>query len=168
MLQEISEDSLSRLRRITGAVKARALGEVLSRELAESTEKLVVMAWHTEVLDTLHDALARHGVARLDGGTRPDERQEAIDAFQTDPDTRVFLGQIIAAGAGITLTAAAEIVFAELSWSPRDNAQAARRIRRIGQNRPTRARYPSLAGTIDEAVVRTLRRKSADIAAIIQ
>lgn len=168
MLQEISDDSLSRLRRITGAVKGRVLGEMLARELAGSTEKLVVMAWHTEVLDTLHDALAPFGCVRLSGETKPADRQEAIDSFQTDPGTRVFLGQILAAGAGITLTAAAEIVFAELSWSPRDNAQAARRIRRIGQNRPTRARYPSLAGTIDEAVVRTLSRKSRDISAIIQ
>jgi len=174
MLQEISEDSLSRLRRITGTIKARVLAEELAREMPASTEKLVVMGWHTEVLDTLHDGLAPFGVARLDGSTasgiRKDgrsDRQDAIDSFQTDPTVRVFLGQILAAGAGITLTSGAEMVMAEMSWSPRDNAQAVRRIRRIGQNRPTRVRYPVLAGTIDEAVVHLLRRKSADIAAVL-
>lgn len=167
MLQTISEDSLSRLRRITGAVKARVVAAELAAELAVSNEKVVVMAWHTEVLDTLQEALAPFGAVRLSGETPADSRQDAIDAFQNDPGTRVFLGQILAAGAGITLTAAADIVFAEMSWSPRDNAQAQRRIRRIGQERPTRARYPLLVGTIDDAVVRTLRRKSADIAAIV-
>jgi len=175
MLQTISEDSLSRLRRLTGTVKARVLAGLLAQEMAETEgEKIVVMAWHSDVLDTLHDALAPFGAVRLDGSVsgsvRKDgsnDRQDAIDAFQTDPGTRVFLGQIVAAGAGITLTASAEIVFAEMSWSPRDNAQAVKRIRRIGQRRPTCARYAALAGTIDEAVTRVLRRKSADIAAII-
>lgn len=167
MLQTVSDDSLSRLRRITGTIKARVVAAELAREMDGTEEKIVVMAWHTEALDTLHAALAPYGVARLDGATAPRGRQEAIDAFQNDAGTRVFLGQILAAGAGITLTAAAEIVLAELSWSPRDNAQAIRRIRRIGQTRPTRARYPALIGTIDDAVVRTLRRKSADIAAVL-
>ncbi len=168
VLQTMSTDSVSRLRRHTAAIKARVLAPALVAELAGTEEKLVVMAWHTEALDTLQDALAPFGCVRLSGDTRPADRQEAIDAFQTDPGTRVFLGQILAAGAGITLTAAAEMVFAELSWSPRDNAQAARRIRRIGQGRPTRARYPSLAGTIDEAVIRTLRRKTQDIREVIE
>jgi SNF2 family DNA or RNA helicase len=166
VLDRISGDQLARLRRLTGTVKARILAEQMANELAENDEKVVVMAWHTDVLDTLQHALARFGAVRLDGATAPAERQAAIDAFQTDPGTRVFLGQILAAGAGITLTAAAEIVFAEMSWSPRDNAQAARRIRRIGQNRPTRARFPLVVGTVDEAVVRVLRRKNADIVQI--
>jgi SNF2 family DNA or RNA helicase len=167
LLQTLSADSVSRLRQRTGAVKARVLGPVLAAEMSGSEDKVVVMVWHTEALDSLQDALAPFGAVRLDGQTKPAERQEAIDAFQSDPGTRVFLGQILAAGAGITLTAGAEIVFAELSWSPRDNAQAARRIRRIGQDRPTRARYPHLAGTIDEAVIRTLRRKTQDIKEIV-
>mgnify|MGYP000703371081 CR=1 FL=1 len=167
LLQTISPDSVSRLRRYTGLVKARVLAPLLAAEMAGSEEKLVVMAWHTEALDTLQEGLAPFVAVRISGDTPTAERQEAIDAFQSDPATRVFIGQILAAGAGITLTAGAEIVFAELSWSPRDNAQAARRIRRIGQNRPTRARYPSLSGTIDEAVIRTLRRKTADITEVI-
>lgn len=160
VLQSASKDSVSRLRRITAAVKARTLAPLLVDEMEQTERKLVVMGWHGETLDVLQDALAPFGAVRLCGKTPPAHRQAAIDAFQTDPSTRVFVGQIQAAGTGITLTAAADLVFAEMSWTPAENAQAAMRVHRVGQHRPVLIRYATLAGTIDEAVVRVLRRKT--------
>jgi SWI/SNF-related matrix-associated actin-dependent regulator 1 of chromatin subfamily A len=163
MLQSASANSISRLRRVTAAVKVRALAPLLAEELRGHGDKLVVMGWHRETLDVLEDALAAFGPVRLDGQTPQNRRQAAIDSFQSDLGTRVFLGQIQAAGTGITLTAAADLVFAEMSWTPSDNAQAAMRVHRVGQTRPVLIRYATLAGTVDEAVIRTLRRKTQDI-----
>ena len=167
VLQNASQESVSRLRRITAGVKAQALAPLLAEEMEQRSDKLVVMAWHGETLDTMQDALAPFGAVRLCGKTAPAQRQAAIDAFQNDPACRVFVGQIQAAGTGITLTAASDLVFAEMSWTPSDNAQAAMRVHRIGQSRPVMIRYATLAGTIDEAVVRVLRRKTQAIRSVL-
>lgn len=160
ILQSASDDSMSRLRRVTASVKARALAPLLVEEMRGGGEKLVVMGWHRDTLDVMHEALAPFGVARLDGQTQPSQRQAVVDSFQTDPGCRVFLGQIQAAGTGITLTAASNLVFAEMAWTLSDNTQAAMRVHRVGQTKPVLIRYATLAGTIDEAVIRTLRRKT--------
>lgn len=167
ILQLASDESVSRLRRLTATVKARALAPLLAEELDQTDGKMVVMGWHRETLDVLQDRLAGFGAVRLCGQTPPAERQRAIDPFHGEGGPRVFLGQIQAAGTGITLTAAADLVFAEMSWTPSDNAQAATRVHRIGQTRPVLVRYAVLADTIDEAVVRTLRRKSQDIQTVL-
>ena len=60
-------------------------------------------------------------------------RQEAIDAFQCNPNARIFLGSIQAAGTGITLTSAKIAIFAELSFVPAILSQCEDRLHRIGQ-----------------------------------
>lgn len=167
VIQDASGDSVSRLRRLTASVKARVLAPLLVEEMEQRADKLVVMGWHRDTLDVLVESLSRFGAVRLSGDTPQAQRQVAIDRFQDDPTCRVFVGQIQAAGTGITLTAASDLVFAEMSWTPAENAQAAMRVHRVGQSRPVLIRYAMLAGTVDEAVVRTLRRKTADIRAIV-
>jgi len=168
ILQRAASDSISRLRRVTAAVKARALGPLLANEMAGSEEKLVVMGWHRETLDVLAEALIDFCPVRVDGSIAAADRQDAVDAFQNDSKVRVFIGQIQAAGTGITLTAASNLVFAEMAWTPGDNAQAAMRVHRVGQTRPVLIRYATLAGTIDEAVIRVLRRKTQDIRTVLE
>ena len=156
-----SEDEhIAALRRMVGEAKAPALAAYLADELTEGKEKIVVFAWHLPVMDILEAALRKFGVARIDGGTLTSKRQGIVDRFQTDPDCRVFIGQIIAAGTGITLTAASSLVFAEMSWTPGDNAQAAMRVHRIGQDQPVLIRTTTLRGSIDEAVNAVLARKT--------
>ena len=75
----------------------------------------------------------------------------------------MFIGQVTAAGTLITLTAANQVVFLESSWVPADNAQAAMRCHRIGQTRPVFVRVVGLAGSVDEQVQATLRRKIATL-----
>jgi SWI/SNF-related matrix-associated actin-dependent regulator 1 of chromatin subfamily A len=126
-----------------------------------------VFAVHRDVISILASALrkkfGRFGVVTLFGGTPPRRRQENIDRFQTDPKCRVFIGQVVAAGTAITLTAAHDVLFAEASWNPADNAQAAMRCHRIGQDEPVFVRFVSAAGTIDERIQRVLRRKTETI-----
>lgn len=156
-----SEDEhIASLRRAVGDAKAEALGDFIADELEGNGEKIVVFAWHQSVLNALEAELARFGVARIDGSTPTAKRQGIVDRFQGDAGCRVFLGQIVAAGTGITLTAASSLIFAEMSWTPGDNAQAAMRVHRIGQMQPVLIRTATLRGSIDEAVNAVLARKT--------
>jgi SWI/SNF-related matrix-associated actin-dependent regulator of chromatin subfamily A-like protein 1 len=160
--------ALARLRRLTGIAKARATVELVRDELAiGALDKVVVFAHHREVLRALASGLDRYGAVVIDGDSPPGQRQSAIDRFQTHPETRVFVGQITAAASAITLTAACHVVFAEASWVPADNLQAAKRVHRIGQTRPVLVRFVSLAGSLDEAITEVLRRKTRLLAQIM-
>ena len=159
-LLPVEEEHMSRARRILGEAKATPLAKFLAEELGETAKKIVVMAHHTSVLDVLAAHLREFGIARIDGDTPKTRRGPEVDKFQNDPACRVFLGQITAAGTAITLTAAADLVFAEMSWSPGDNHQAAMRVHRIGQTQSVLIRVATLAGSLDEAVTRVLMRKT--------
>lgn len=160
-LATCNQEHLSALRRMIGILKAPAVAELIMGELtADPLMKLVCFAHHLDVLDTLQESCSSLGVVRIDGATRPVMRQEAIDTFQNKPDVRLFLGQIQACSTAITLTAANRVLFAEASWTPGDNVQAAKRCHRIGQTRPVLARFVTLDGTIDDAVNRVLARKA--------
>lgn len=167
LLTRDSAGEIARVRRLVGALKAAALGPLLAEEMEQHREKLVVFGWHREALSAIESALARFGTVRVDGSTPAQHRGNIVRSFQEDPGVRVFIGQIQAAGTGLTLTAANQLVFAEHSWVPSDNAQAAKRIHRIGQTRPVLIRHAVLAGTPDQAVIRALRRKTQGILATI-
>jgi SWI/SNF-related matrix-associated actin-dependent regulator 1 of chromatin subfamily A len=162
-----AQPHVAALRRLTGMLKAPLVAEMVEDDLNGGLDKIVVMGVHRSVLDILAERLKRFRPQVLHGGTSADARQKAIDTFQQEPSARVFIGQIVAAGTAITLTAAADLVFAETSWVPADNAQAAMRVHRIGQTKPVLVRMPILAGTIDETVARAVRRKTKDIAALL-
>ena len=115
----------------------------------------------------LQHLLRPYGVVTLFGETPAEKRQKHIDKFQRNPKCRVFIGQIVAAGTGITLTAASEVMFVEASWNPAENAQAAMRAHRIGQTRPVRVRFMGLANSIDEKIQTVLRAKAKAIAEIL-
>jgi SWI/SNF-related matrix-associated actin-dependent regulator 1 of chromatin subfamily A len=150
---------LGTLRRVTGAVKAEGVAQAVKDEFDGGLDKVVLMAWHRGVLDALQEALAQYGVVRVDGATSPDNRYMAQYRFQHEADTRVFLGQILAAGEAIDLSAAAELIFVESSFVPKDMAQAALRITNHTQTRQPRVRVAALEGSIDEALQAILVRK---------
>ncbi len=159
---------LSTLRLWVGASKVAGVAELLTEELeAGAYAKVVVWGIHTSVINMLAERLARFNPVVIYGATSETARQAAIDRFQTDPTCRVFVGNIRAAGTAITLTAAHEEVFCEYAWTPADNAQAAARCHRIGQVHPVRCRFAVLPGGIDEVVLRVVRRKTRELAAIM-
>jgi SWI/SNF-related matrix-associated actin-dependent regulator of chromatin subfamily A-like protein 1 len=124
-----------------------------------------VFAHHREALTTLEKILAPWQPAVLHGGT--ERRDEQIDRFQNDPACMVFIGQLQAAGSSINLQAAERVLFVEASWTPGDNDQAYSRVYRAGQTKPVLVRFLYLPGSIDEAVMRALARKSAMISQVI-
>ena len=147
-------------RRLTGVLKAHAVSDFVETEL-EAPGKIIVFYHHRDVGDRLAERLVLHNPARVDGRTK--NAQAEVDSFQTDPECRVFLGQISACGEALNITAATQVVFAEASWSPSDNYQAACRAHRIGMGDSLVVRFLSAGGTIDEIIQRVLRRKTQEL-----
>lgn len=133
------------------------------QDLLEEEEKLVVFAWHREVIDALAAGLPR--AVKLYGGMSDRAKDRAVRDFQTG-DARVFVGQITAAGTGITLTAADTAVFAEIDWVPGNITQAEDRLHRIGQSHPVRIIHLVQAGSVDCRMVRALVAKQEVIDAV--
>lgn len=169
-------DSLSTIRRFTGLQKVDAIARLIIEELeSKAYDKIVVFAIHLDVIEGLRKRLAAHPYYRrfgytkdynpvtVYGGTDIESRQKKIDRFQKDSRTHVFIGQIKACGTAITLTRAHQVLFVEQSWVPGDNAQAAMRVHRIGQQHPVTCRFASIANSIDEKVTEALRKKTADL-----
>lgn len=153
--------ALGTLRRLTGTIKAAGVAAVVKEEMETAREKVVLFAWHKDVMDELEQALAEYGVVRIDGSVSPDKRDAAVTRFQTDPDCLVFIGQIVAAGEAIDLSAAAELIFVETSFVPKDLTQAALRVTNHNQVRSPRVRVAALEGSLDEALQAIVVRKVA-------
>lgn len=164
-LSFLDAQHIATLRRLVGEAKAPAFVELLLEELKDGLSKVVVMGLHIRAMDYIETGLRAHGVdlVRLDGSTSERDRAKAVDRFQRDDSVRVFLGNIKAAGTGLTLTAAADIVMFESDWTPAGNAQALMRVHRIGQERSVRARFISLANSIDERVAEAVARKTQNL-----
>lgn len=167
MVLEGLAKSVSTLRRYIGLQKVDAVVEMVTEELeADKKQKIVIFAYHNDVMMQLMTRLRKFNPVAVRGGTPGDKRQKNIDKFQSNPRTRVFVGQIIASGTGITLTAANQIIFIEQDWVPGNNMQAAKRCHRIGQTRPVFVRCITIPDTIDERISHVLRRKTSELAAL--
>lgn len=167
-LSFLDAQHIATLRRLVGEAKAPAYVEMLKEELNDGLEKCVVFGIHRAALDRISRGLqaAGVGVVRVDGQTSERDRVSAVADFQSDPLCRVFLGNIRAAGTGLTLTAASRIDMFESDWSPAGNAQALLRVHRIGQTQSVQARFITLANSIDVYVSETVARKTASIAKV--
>lgn len=153
---------VSTLRRVLGQMKAPMVGNLLAEELNNGAyDKLVLLYYHKNVGTELAQLFLDEDLAvtGFDGSTSQTDRQRAIERFQEDPEVRVFLAQQTAAGIAINLTAANEVVLLEPAWSPEANWQALKRVHRIGQDAPCRARMFAVSGTLDEAILGTIHNK---------
>lgn len=160
---------MASMRRLTALAKAKPIAAQLAAELKDNAyEKVVVFAYHRAALEALREGLAEFNPAYIVGGMTAGERQEEIDRFQNDKECRVFIGQITACSTAITLTAANQVVFAELDWTDSTNAQASKRCHRIGQTRPVIVRSFSLHNSVDEIVNKVLRRKAQMISEVLE
>lgn len=167
-LSFIDSAHVTTLRRLVGEAKAPVFGHQLVDEISSGLDKVVVFCAHKRPVEILQNILKAHdiGFVTLDGSTSGNVRGEVVRSFQEDPEVKVFIGNIVAAGAGLTLTAASQLVMLESDWTPANNAQALKRVHRIGQDRHVHVRFISLAKSIDEAVSDTVARKTAAIAQV--
>jgi hypothetical protein len=146
---------------IASARKAIALSKVPLviehvRTVLESKRKVVVMAHHQQVVESIAGAF--DDSVMLYGPMEEDAKQASIDAFQTG-DARLFVGSLRAAGVGLTLTAADTMIFAEHDWNPAIVSQARARIHRIGQLFPVLYQHMVVEGTIEAMLVTSIIRK---------
>lgn len=128
------------------------------KDMLENTNKVIVFAHHHDVVDAIYEAFGSEAV-RLTGETSMNARQDAVDRFQNDPSVRLFIGNIKAAGVGITLTASSTVVFAELDWVPGNVTQAEDRAHRLGQLDSVLVQHLVLEGSLTAKMARTLVQK---------
>lgn len=159
------------LRRYLALLKVRPALAYLQDEIQSSRKKLVLFVAHTEAGEWYADALGRltaGGCVWVYGGTTPKRRQEHIDRFNSDPHCRVFLGNVMACGAGINLahSGCSEVVHLDREWTPMWGEQGEARIHRPPQVLPVTVRDVFFPDTLDEAIMRVLSRKRSMISSI--
>jgi SNF2 family DNA or RNA helicase len=154
------ENVFSMMRRI-GQAKA-GLAADYATQLARSAGKVVFFAKHVDVMDVAEEAFARQGMrfSSIRGGQTPSTRQKNIDAFMNDPDVAIAVCSLTAAGVGLNLQVASNIVLAELSWTDAEQTQAIDRSHRIGQTEPVTAWRIIAAQTIDSRIAELIDRKA--------
>lgn len=159
--EDIPFTAMSAVRQAVAISKVPSVIEFLEDTLDE-VDKVVVFAHHKEVMRQLAEKFGDSAVV-VDGETSDTDALEAQDRFQTDPDCKVFIGSILASGAGLTLTAAHTIVFAEMDWVPGNNVQAEDRCHRYGQHDSLNIYYLVLDGSVDARIVEIVLEKQAVI-----
>ncbi|GAB3145424.1 hypothetical protein GCM10027058_01760 [Microbacterium neimengense] len=154
-----SENVFTMVRRI-GQAKA-LLAADYTVQLQRSVGKVVFFAKHIDVMDAAeaHFAAAGLKTVSLRGDQTAIARQAAIDAFNSDPEVAVAVCSLTAAGVGVNLQAASNVVLAELSWTAAEQTQAIDRVHRIGQDEPVTAWRIIAAHTIDTKIAELIDAK---------
>jgi len=154
------ENVFTMMRRI-GQAKA-GLAADYTAQLARSVGKVVFFAKHIDVMDIAEDTFEKRGIrySSIRGDQTPSARKKNIDAFVNDPDVHVVVCSLTAAGVGINLQVASNMVLAELSWTDAEQTQAIDRIHRIGQAEPVTAWRVIAAQTIDTRIAELIDSKA--------
>ena len=154
------ENVFTMMRRI-GQAKAELAADYAA-QLARSAGKVVFFAKHIDVMDAAEESFARQGMrhSSIRGDQTPRVRQANVDAFVNDPDVAVAVCSLTAAGVGLNLQVASNIVLAELSWTAAEQTQAIDRSHRIGQAEPVTAWRIIAAQTIDARIAELIDSKA--------
>jgi superfamily II DNA or RNA helicase len=130
--------------------------------LARNVGKVVFFAKHIDVMDAAEQFFAKAGLKTVSirGEQSTKARTAALDAFTNDPDVSVAVCSLTAAGVGINLQVASNVVLAELSWTNAEQTQAIDRVHRIGQELPVTAWRIIAAGTIDGRISELIDAKA--------
>lgn len=158
----VSWGEMAKLRHEVGLAKAE-MAVPLIEDAVDSCGKVVVFAHHRDVIEHLMKETAHLNPVHLWGGMSPKIKQTAIDKFQHDVNTKIFIGQLQAAGTVITLTAASHEIFVEEDWTPGIMDQAEDRCHRRGQKNAVLAQHLALEGSLDARMFKTQERKRKTI-----
>ena len=137
---------IAELRKAVALAKVPYVVEHL-KEAMEEGNKVVCFAHHHEVMDAIRAHFPNS--VKFSGQQSATEKNAAVERFQTDERCKLFVGGILAAGVGITLTASSHVVFAELDWVPGNLTQAEDRCHRIGQKDNVLVQHLVLEGSLD-------------------
>ncbi len=158
---DASEENVFSMMRRIGQAKS-GLAADYAAQLARNVGKVVFFAKHVDVMDAAQETFAARGIrfASVRGEQTRAVRQKNVDAFMTDPEVAVAVCSLTAAGVGLNLQVASNVVLAELSWTDAEQTQAIDRVHRIGQAEPVTAWRVIAAQTIDSKIAELIDAKA--------
>jgi SNF2 family DNA or RNA helicase len=161
-----SGDNIFAMVRRIGRAKAGMAADYAA-QLVHSTGKVVFFAKHLDVLDQAGEVFEKRGIryTEIRGDQSATARTKAIDSFVNDPEVGAIVCSLTAAGVGVNLQVASNVVLAELSWTDAEQTQAIDRVHRIGQTQPVTAWRIIAAQTVDARIADLIDSK-AGLAAV--
>ena len=156
---------LTKVRQIIAEEKISSTIE-LCENIIEQGKKVIIFTNFTNSLQKLVEHFGKQCVF-LDGSCSQPQRQYAVDQFQNNDKINVFVGNIKAAGVGITLTAAEAVIMNDLSFLPSDHSQSEDRAYRYGQKSNVSVYYPIFENTIEGVVYDILSKKKSIIETVM-
>ena len=148
---------LMKVRKVIANEKTKQTIE-FAENILEQGKKVIIFTNFTDTLQTIYQHFSKQAVY-LDGSCSNSIRQQAVDQFQNDEKTKVFVGNLKAAGVGLTLTSAEVVIMNDLSFVPAEHAQAEDRAYRYGQKSNVLVYYPLFENTIEGAIYDILNKK---------
>jgi len=156
---------LTKIRQIIANEKIEQTIE-LAENIIEQGKKVIIFCNFTESLEKITQHFGKIAV-KLNGTMSKIEKQNSVDQFQENEKIKVFVGNIKAAGVGITLTAAEAVIMNDLSFLPSDHSQAEDRSYRYGQKNNVLVYYPIFENTIEGVIYDILNNKKQVIATVM-
>ena len=138
----------------------------LAENILEQDKKVIIFCNFTESLNKIVEHFGKSAV-KVDGSMSKTERQHSVDEFQDNPKVKVFVGNIKAAGVGLTLTSAEAVIMNDLSFLPSDHSQAEDRAYRYGQKNNVLVYYPIFENTIEGIIYDILNAKKQVISTVM-
>ena len=148
---------LMKVRQIIAEEKIKQTIE-LAENIIEQGKKVIIFTNFTDTLRKIHEHFGKQSVY-LDGSCTKPQRQYSVDQFQENDKIKVFVGNLKAAGVGITLTAGEACIMNDLSFVPSDHSQAEDRAYRYGQKSNVSVYYPIFENTIEGIIYDMLTNK---------
>ncbi|KAK3093683.1 hypothetical protein FSP39_018875 [Pinctada imbricata] len=154
--------TIQKLYQLSGEAKIGPARDYVDMLCDNENLKFIVFAYHHAMMNGIQQTLMDKNVKfiRIDGETKPSERQMYVNQFQSDPETKVAILSILAAGVGLTFTKATLVVFAEMYWTPGVLIQCEDRAHRIGQSSCVSVHYLVAKDTMDEWVWSAVCKKT--------
>lgn len=134
--------------------------------IIDQGKKVIIFTNFTDSLQTMYQHFGKQAVY-LDGSCTNAMRQQAVDSFQNDEKIKVFVGNLKAAGVGLTLTSAEVVIMNDLSFVPAEHSQAEDRAYRYGQKSNVLVYYPLFDNTIEAAIYDILNKKKEIIRTVM-
>ena len=156
---------LTKVRQIIADEKITQTIEI-AENIIEQDKKVIIFCNFTDSLNKITEHFGKTAV-KLDGSMSKTSRQFSVDQFQENPKVKVFVGNIKAAGVGITLTAAEAVIMNDLSFLPSDHAQSEDRAYRYGQKNNVLVYYPIFENTIEGIIYDILNNKKLVISTVM-
>ena len=153
----IQFSKLMKVRQVIAEEKINTTIE-LAQSIIDQDKKVIIFTNFTDTLQKIYQHFGKQAVY-LDGSCSKPHRQNAVDQFQENDKIKVFVGNLKAAGVGITLTAGEACIMNDLSFVPSDHQQAEDRAYRFGQKNSVSIYYPIFENSIEGAIYDILSNK---------